>query len=117
MTDEAIRREANTVERYKARMMFDDYYEPKYSDHDKVYELNATVNATPEEAKTIKKQIMALVIVQLKDPYFGVGNIYIPATFDSASSFSHEFQYLFADVQEIWIYNIKTGEIYAKKKL
>jgi hypothetical protein len=114
-TEEALKRE-NRYSKDWAGIAGREYV-PRYSDYEKVYELNTTVNATPEEAKSIKEQIKALVIVKLKSPFIGEGSIYIPATFDSASSFSQHFEYLLADVQEIWIYNIRTGEIYTKKKI
>jgi hypothetical protein len=68
------------------------------------------------EAKNAKNDMKVLLIAKLADPLISEVERYHEATFSSPNTSIFSDRYIHINLNEIWIYNQKTGQIYSKIK-
>lgn len=97
---------------------------------DGVRDINLTIEISPDKAKRLKNNIGVLLLIKpalhrsrIKPLHVNQGNDlifesskYLPATIDIPSSHSYNRKFINAEIIEIWIYDIKTGEVILKRK-
>ncbi|MGI8655438.1 MAG: hypothetical protein ACR2LC_09490 [Pyrinomonadaceae bacterium] len=67
-------------------------------------------------AKKIKSNLRVLAVAKLLSPYTSNGKFYNKPTRDDPNEFFIQYDYLNAELLELWVYDISTGQVYAKKK-
>jgi len=70
----------------------------------------------PTEARVVKDNVSALIVVKPTSPYITYGAILGEATFKDPNAFFSQMYYVDIDLLEIWLYNKKSGEILIKIK-
>lgn len=97
---------------------------------DGIRDISLVIEIPPEKAKTLKNNVGVLLLIkpalnksrvnplnvnQGNDLIFESSK-YLPATIDAPSSHSYNRKFINAEIIEIWIYDIKKGEVILKRK-
>jgi hypothetical protein len=68
----------------------------------------------PATAQKVKQSLKLLVIFQVGAPYVSTSKEYDSATIDNPVDLTTRKFFVYADVSEVWLYDSKTGEVYAR---
>jgi hypothetical protein len=87
-------------------------FKPFLSDND----ISLELSLPPEQAREAKSNLSYLLITRLSKPYAGIDVDRLTPKIDNPVDVTSFKRYLSGRIEEIWIYNRKTGEIYQKLK-
>lgn len=68
----------------------------------------------PATAQKVKSNLKLLVLFQVGAPYVGISKDYDSATIDNPVDLTTHRFFIFARVSEVWLYDSRTGEVFAK---
>lgn len=91
-----------------------NYTEFPYRDASGQHYIGVKIALNQNEAKNAKNDMRVLLIAKLTDPLISVKERYHSATFSSPYNGVFSDRYIHINLNEIWIYNQKTGQIYSK---
>lgn len=74
------------------------------------------LSLAPTLAETLKPNFRLLAICRLKYPFIGKGGTYIKPTFTSPRESYYIAKYLYADMLELWAYDLSTGKVLYRKQ-
>ncbi len=114
-TVEVTRHETNRYELVVCN--YDDFPTTKSSEngYERVF-LTVDLNVRQEQARIMKSSIATLFISKLTTPFSLKDVDYSPATITSPLSTTTNSFYVFANLIEVWFYDINTGQILLKIK-
>lgn len=112
---------------YGARVEITEQYKTSYSiailnlnnfetKKDVLRSIESKMNISSEEAKALKNNISAILVVKPVVPY--ISNVFwdIAATFNLPIRYIYHLYYVEADLLEVWFFNKETGDVLAKIK-
>ena len=67
-------------------------------------------------ARKVKEHLKALALVRIIEPYTFEDTFYRKPTFNDPKEYFVHYCYLNTELEELWIYDDTTGEVFAKKK-
>jgi hypothetical protein len=101
-----------------ARDMYEFKPNPRYltDDRYKVMRISSKLKANTNEAKSLKENIKVLLIGKIDEPQISDSYFHAKPTRDDPAELTVMTNYIYLNLQEIWIYNQATGQIYSKIK-
>jgi hypothetical protein len=76
--------------------------------------LTFKIRRSPSEASLIKPYLGFLLVARLKPPFVGASSWTTTPKLDDPKAVTRKAQYLTGVIKELWLINMKTGEIYKK---